>query len=214
LRQKGKTIIAFVGVMGFQDGVDYLLRALHHLLHDLGRKDFFCVLIGKGDAWSDLKALATQLNLDEYVRFTGRVSDDDLLRYLSASDICVDPDPSNAFNDRSTMLKMIEYAALGKPIVAFDLPEHRCTAQLAALYVPPNNELAFAQALAQLMDDPVRRKAMGAFGRRRFETVLAWRFSIPALLDAYRRLLPLPDATRDSRPKGAAPSLFPANSDP
>jgi len=192
LRERGKTIIGFVGVMGFQDGVDYLLRALHVLLRDFGRRDFFCVLIGTGDAWPILRALARQLALDEHVWFTGRVSDDELLRYLSASDICVDPDPSNPFNDRSTMLKMMEYMALAKPIVAFDLPEHRFTAQQAAAYVAPNDERAFAQALSQLMDDPLRRDVMGAFGRRRIETTLAWRFAVPNLLDAYWRVLPLP----------------------
>ena len=168
LRQRGRTIIGYVGVMGFQDGVDYLMRALHHLVHDLGRTDILCVLIGGfGSAQPGLKQLATQLGLDDYVWFTGLVSDTDLQRYLASADICVDPDPSNPFNDRSSMTKMPEYMARGRPIVAFDLPEHRFTAQAAAIYVRPNNELEFARALAQLMDDPVRRQTMGALGRRR-----------------------------------------------
>jgi glycosyltransferase involved in cell wall biosynthesis len=196
LRQKGKTIIGYVGVMGFQDGVDYLLRALHYLVHDLRRTDIYCVLIGGGDAWTASKALARQLGLEEYVRFTGQMSNDDLLPYLSAADICVDPDPSNPYNDRSTMVKMMEYMALGKPIVAFDLPEHRFTAQQAAVYATPNDERAFALALAQLMDDPLRRVALAAFGRRRIKTQLAWDFSIPNLLAAYRAVLPAPTASR------------------
>ena len=190
LRRKGKTIIGYVGVMGFQDGVDYLLRALRHLVHDLDRTDFYCVIIGVGDAWPSLKSLASQLGLDAYVWFTGRVSDADLVRYLSSADICVDPDPSNEFNDRCTMIKMMEYMALGKPIVAFDLPEHRFTAQSAALYVPPNDELEFAQVLAELMDDPARRQEMGALGRRRVESELAWHYSAQNLLAVYRSLLP------------------------
>jgi glycosyltransferase involved in cell wall biosynthesis len=190
LRKKANTIIGFVGVMGFQDGVDYLLRALHHLLHNLGRNDFYCVLMGNGDAWESLKALAQELRLDDYVWFPGQVLGDEKFRYLSAADICVDPDPSNAYNDRSTMIKMMEYMAFAKPIVAFDLPEHRVTAKQAAMYVTPNDEHAFALALAQLMDDPVRRKIMGAFGRHRIETELAWRFSVSNLLDVYRKVLP------------------------
>lgn len=190
LRKKANTIIGFVGVMGFQDGVDYLLRALGHLLRDLGRSDFYCVLIGDGDAWASLRTLARQLCLEEYVCFTGTMHGDDLLRYLSAADICVDPDPANAYNDRSTMIKMMEYMALEKPIVAFDLPEHRVTAQQAAVYVAPNDERAFAAALAGLMDDAALRKAMGAFGRHRIETKLAWQYSVPFLLEAYRKILP------------------------
>src|SRR5688572_11501548 len=103
--------------MGFQDGVFYLLRPLHHLSHDRGRTDFFCVIVGKGDALSGLQALARQLGLGEYVWFTGWVPDADYVRFLSTADICVDPDPSNPFNDRSTMNKLMEYMALGKPVV-------------------------------------------------------------------------------------------------
>lgn len=188
LRAKADTIIGYVGEMGVQDGIDYLLRALVHLVQDLGRTDFFCVIIGTGEAWDSLRKLNTQLGLDDYVWFTGRVSDADLIRYLSTADICVDPDPSNPFNDRCTMIKMTEYMALGKPIVAFDLPEHRFTAQAGALYVRPNDELEFARALAKLMDDPDCRHTMGSFGRRRIETELAWCYSVPHLLKAYRSL--------------------------
>jgi glycosyltransferase involved in cell wall biosynthesis len=190
LCSKAKTIIGFVGVMGFQDGVDYLLRALHHLLHGLGRSDFYCVLMGDGDAFASLKALAQQLCLEDYVWFTGQVHGDELARYLSATDICVDPDPSNAYNDRSTMIKMMEYMAFEKPIVAFDLPEHRVTAQQAAVYITPNDELAFATEVARLMDDASRRKILGLSGRRRIETKLAWRYSVLNLLDAYAKVLP------------------------
>lgn len=200
LRLKAKTIIGYVGAMGVQDGIDYLLRALRHLVYDLGRSDFFCVMIGRGDAQANLKQLTTQLGLDDHVWFTGWVSDADLLRYLSTADICVDPDPSNPFNDRCTMIKMTEYMALGKPIVAFDLPEHRFTAREAALYVRPNDELEFARALVQLMDDPEQRQVMGSFGRRRVETELAWCYSVPALLSVYRKLLPEPH--EDARPTG------------
>jgi glycosyltransferase involved in cell wall biosynthesis len=188
-RPPGKTIIGYVGAMGFQDGVDYLLRALHHLVHDLGRTDFFCILIGTGHALANLKALAIQLHLDAYVRFCGFVSDADLVRYLSNADICVDPDPSNPFNDHSTMIKMMEYMALGKPIVAFDLPEHRFTAQDAATYACPNDEMDFARHIAALMDDPERRRRMGQRGRERVETELAWTYQEKHLLEAYRALI-------------------------
>lgn len=195
LRQMGKTIIGYVGVMGFQDGVDYLLRALHHLVFDLGRTDLYCVLVGGGAASANLKVLVRGLDLEGYVCFTGYLFGDDLLRCLSAADICVDPDPSNPYNDRSTMIKMMEYMALGKPIVAFDLPEHRFTAQQSAIYVTPSDERAFARALAQLADDPLQREAIGAVGRRRIESDLASHFAIPSLLEAYRKILPSPVGT-------------------
>src|SRR3989442_2371725 len=206
LRARAKTIIGYAGVMGFQDGVDYLLRALRHLRDDLGRSDFLCVIVGKGDARAGLQVLARPLGLDRQVWFTGWVPDAEYRRYLSSADICVDPDPSNPFTDRATMLKMAEYMALGKPIVAFDLPEHRVTAQEAALYVRPNDELAFARAIAELIDDPERRRAMGQLGRRRVETELARRYSVPSLLRAYRAVLPRGPAVGLAYPPEQAPS--------
>jgi glycosyltransferase involved in cell wall biosynthesis len=207
LEEMGKTIIGYVGVMGFQDGVDYLVRALHHLVYGLGRRDFYCILVGGGDAWLDLKAQAHELGLDEYVRFTGFVFGDGLRRYLSASDICVDSAPSSPYSDRSTMFKIMEYMSLQKPIVAFDLPEHRFTAQHAAVYVPPNDERAFAQALAELMDDPRRRVALGVFGRRRIKTQLAWDYSVPNLLRVYRLVLPAASQSRREIPQEARTAL-------
>ena len=192
LRQRGRTIIGYLGAMAVQDGVDYLLRALRHLIHDLGRTDFFCVVIGPEDKTAGLEALITDLGLEKYVWRTGYIPHADLVRYLSTADICVDPDPSNPFNDRCTMTKMMVYMALGRPIVAFDLPEHRFSAQQAALYVKPNDELEFARALTELMDDAERRKTMGSFGRHRVESALAWSFSVPPLLEVYRKVTTAP----------------------
>jgi glycosyltransferase involved in cell wall biosynthesis len=188
LRQKADTILGYVGRLGPQDGVDYLLRALHHLIYDLNNRAVFCVVVGKGDMLAELKALAKELQIEEYVWFTDWIPDEDLIRYLSTVDICVDPDPSNSFNDRSTMIKMMEYMALGKPIVAFDLPEHRVTAQDAAVYARPNDELDYARQIAELMDDPERRSRMGQMGRERIETELSWQYQEKHLLAAYEVL--------------------------
>jgi glycosyltransferase involved in cell wall biosynthesis len=190
LRQMGKTIIGYVGVLGVQDGVDYLLRALNYLLRGLGRDGFYCVIVGFGDALEDLKSLAQQLALQDHVRFTGPIFGEGLRRLLAAADICVDSSPANPYTERSTMFKIMEYMSLGKPIVAFDLPEHRFTAREAAVYVIPNDERAFARALAQLMDDPHRRMALGATGSGRIKTQLAWDYSVPNLLSVYRAVLP------------------------
>jgi len=188
LQQKASTILGYVGSMAPHDGVDYLLRALHHLIYDLDRRDVYCVIIGQGSMLPELKALAKKLHIEEYIWFTGWIPDEDLIRFLSTADICVDPDPSNPFTDRSTMTKMMEYMALGKPIVAFDLPEHRATAQSAAAYARPNSELDFAQKIAALIDNPGRRRQMGQIGRKRLETELAWKYQEKHLLEAYASL--------------------------
>ena len=113
------------------------------------------------------RALAKTLGLENHVWFTGFIPDADMIRYLSTADICLDPNPSSPLNDVSTWIKVMEYMALGKPVVSFDLKETRTSAGDAAVYVPPNDEAAFAKAVAALMDDADRRQKMGAIGRRR-----------------------------------------------
>lgn len=189
LLAKGRHLLGYIGAMNPQDGVDYLLRALAHLAYGLGRRDFFCILIGPGDCVAELKALASRLGLDEFVHFTGFIPDEQVFRYLSTVDVCVDPDPSSPLNDRSTWIKIMEFMALGKPIVCFDLKETRFSAQGAALYVPPNDVRAFAQAIARLCDEPALRERMGRLGRERVERELEWRHSRANLLRAYGQLV-------------------------
>lgn len=189
LRPPGKTVIAYVGQMGAHDGVDHLLRALRFLIFDLGRADVCCWLVGGGSAWEEMRALAARLSLGGHVHFTGWVPHGDVARYLASADICVAPEPSNPYNDRSTAIKLMEYMAQGKPIVAFDLPEHRFSARGAARYAAPNDDAALARAIAELIDDPAARAAQGALGRERAAGALAWRYSEPHLLRAYAALL-------------------------
>lgn len=187
LRERAATIIAYVGSIGVQDGMDYLLRALRKLIDDLGREDFYVVVIGGGDALQASKTLASELGLNEHVWFTGIIpfNDERLMHYLSTADIFVEPSPSNAYTERSTAIKVMEYMALARPIVAFDLREHRFTAQGAALYARPNDELDFSLNISQLMDDSELRREMGACGRERIVAQLAWHHQAQHLLDAY-----------------------------
>jgi len=189
LRAMNKCILGYVGALNPQDGVDYLLRALRDLRYKLDRKDFYCVVMGSGDSLEELRAMAKSLQLDDYVELPGYVSDEDLMSNLSATDICVDPDPSSPLNDVSTWIKIMEYMAMGKPIVTFDLKETHWSAQDAAIYVKPNNELEFAEAIAKLMDRPDLRAQMGEFGRQRVQRELKWDVVGQNLLQAYGKLL-------------------------
>ncbi len=189
LRRMNKSILCYVGSLNPQDGVDYLLRSLRHLLHALKRSDFHCVIMGTGDSLQDLRDLAGNLQLDGCVELTGFVSDEDLQANLAAADICVDPDPSSPLNDVSTWIKVMEYMASAKPIVAFDLKETRFSARDAAVYVEPNKEAEFAKAIVQLMEQPELRKQMWSYGRRRVEDELQWNTVGKNLLTAYETLM-------------------------
>jgi glycosyltransferase involved in cell wall biosynthesis len=189
LKGMNKSILCYVGSLNPQDGVDYLLRSLRHLVHDLKRSDFHCVIMGTGDSLNDLRDLADELQLNGCVDLRGFVSDEELQANLAAADICVDPDPSSPLNDVSTWIKVMEYMAYAKPIVAFDLKETRFSAGEAAIYVQPNKEAEFAQAIVELMGQPELRKKMGALGCRRVEEELQWNKVGRNLLAAYETLL-------------------------
>ena len=188
LRRGYDHLLVYLGVMGPQDGVDLALRALDHIVHVRGRTDVALTLIGDGDAGAELRRLATELGLDGYVEFTGRAPDELVARLLSTADIGLSPDPKNPLNDVSTMNKTMEYMAFELPVVAFDLVETRVSAADAAVYAEPNRVNDFAETILELLADEVRRKQMGALGRRRVEDVLAWRHQIPQYVGVYDRL--------------------------
>ncbi|CAL9335950.1 glycosyltransferase family 4 protein [Streptomyces sp. enrichment culture] len=184
--KRGKPhLLCYLGVMGPQDGVDYALRALAKLRDEIGRSDWHAVFVGAGDAFDAMVELSRRLGLTEQVQFTGRVPDADLVRYLSTADVCLSPDPRNPLNDVSTMNKVLEYMAMGRPIVSFDLKEARVSAGEAAVYAPANDESEFARLVALLLDDPEQRARMGKIGQERIGGPLSWRNSQASLLAAY-----------------------------
>lgn len=188
LKKGRQFLVGYVGVMGKQEGIDLLLQAVRHMVHTMGRQDVQFGLVGGGTSLDDMKELAAQMGVADYVTFTGRVPDADMLAMLNTADVCVNPDVANDMNDKSTMNKIMEYMALGKPIVQFDLTEGRHSAQEASLYAKRNSPEDMAECIVRLLDDPVKRSEMGAYGRHRVVNELEWRFEVPRLLAAYDRL--------------------------
>ncbi len=188
LRRGRRYLVGYVGVMGRQEGIDLLLRAVREIVHVRGRTDVHFALVGGGTSLEEMKAMARDLAVDDYVSFTGRVPDAELLAVLNTADVCVNPDVANEMNDKSTMNKIMEYMSLGKPIVQFDLTEGRFSARDASLYARKNDPADLAAKILELLDDPEKRARMGAFGRRRVEQELEWRHEIPKLLAAYEAL--------------------------
>jgi len=195
---RARHLVGYIGTMGPQDGVDHWLRAVREIVVTLGRHDFLAVLIGSGDAAPALHALARELGIERHVWFTGRIPDLEARTLLSTVAVCVQPDPLNPLNDKSTMNKVMEYMALGKPLVAFDLTETRESAGDCARYARPNDELDFARQVVALLDDPETCARLGRMGQERVAQQLAWEHSVPQLLRAYAEGL-------GARP-GAAPT--------
>lgn len=188
LKRGRRYLVGYVGVMGRQEGIDGLLTAVHHIVHELGRRDIHFGLVGGGTELAALRKVAEQLQVADYVTFTGRVPDAELLAMLNTADVCVNPDVANDMNDKSTMNKIMEYMALGKPIVQFDLTEGRVSAQDASLYAQRNDPIDLARKLVALLDDEPLRRQMGQLGLERVKSVLAWEHEAPRLLAAYEEL--------------------------
>ncbi|WEZ86117.1 glycosyltransferase family 4 protein (plasmid) [Rhizobium sp. 32-5/1] len=190
LRNGRDFLVGYVGVMGDQEGIDLLLDAVRHLVFDRGRTDIQFILVGGGSSLPALEALSKNMGLTEYVTFTGRAPDGLLFEALSTADICVNPDRVNPMNDKSTMNKILEYMAIGKPIVQFDVTEGRFSAGAASLYAKANDPIDFAEKIIELLADPALRATMGAFGRERVETQMAWTYEVPNLIAAYKNVQP------------------------
>lgn len=184
--KRGKRfMVGYLGVIGQQEGIEYLLEAARYLRDEKGRDDIFWGIVGGGPHLEALRRKSEEMGLQDIVEFTGRVSDEKMLDYLNTADVCVNPDEYNAMNDKSTMNKVLEYMALGKPIVQFDLTEGRYSAQDASLYAERNNARDMADKIVMLLDDPERREKMAAIGRERILNELSWAHTSRALISAY-----------------------------
>ncbi|ACL60709.1 glycosyltransferase family 4 protein [Methylobacterium nodulans] len=200
-RKGRRFLVGYVGVIGQQEGIDLLLEAVRHIVAERGRTDVQFVIVGGGPALAEMQEASAALKVSDYVTFTGRVPDETLFSALSTADVCVNPDRPNAMNDKSTMNKIMEYMALGKPIVQFDLTEGRVSAGEASLYARNTEPSDFGEKILDLLADPERRAAMGAFGRRRVHEELAWPYEEPKLLAAYEQLFAgAPARVEDSAP--------------
>ena len=178
-------MVGYVGVIGQQEGIEYILQAAQYTKQH--ENNVFWGIVGGGPHWEALKKQASDMGLDDCVEFTGRVDDETMLRYLNTADVCVNSDTYNAMNDKSTMNKVLEYMALGKPIVQFDLTEGRFSAQEASLYAKRNDAVDMAQKIQELLQDPEKRAHMGAYGRNRILNELSWEKTSKALLEGYEK---------------------------
>jgi glycosyltransferase involved in cell wall biosynthesis len=177
LKQGFPYMACYVGVMGPEDGILELLDVIRYLVIEKGRRDILFALVGDGAVRPQTLAQLKAWGIDDVVHMPGLIRDRFLLRqYLCTADVCLSPEPFTPLNAHSTFIKVGEYMAMGKPILAFDLKESRCTAGDAALFVELGDIPAFGDALAGLMDDPARRAEMGRCGRERIVNGLGWEY--------------------------------------
>lgn len=188
LKKGRKYLVGYLGVMGKQEGLQYLVEACQHIVREKKRQDIHFICVGDGTELENIKNYTKQKQVSDYFTFTGRLPDEKVMKVLSTADICVNPDEYNVMNDKSTMNKIMEYMALARPIVQFDLTEGRFSAQEASLYAKCNNSVDLAEKIVYLLDHPERREQMGKFGYNRIKNKLQWKFEREKLYRAYRHL--------------------------
>jgi glycosyltransferase involved in cell wall biosynthesis len=169
--------------MGRQDGVDHALAALATLRAARG-EDWHAVFVGDGEVRARMSEFAGELGISHLVEFPGWQDEREVRRWLSSADVCLAPDPPSPLNDLSTMAKVPEYMAMGRPTASYDLAETRVSAGPAALYAVSPDPPALADCIDRLLEDPERRRRMGELARERI-TQISWEQSARALLDAY-----------------------------
>jgi len=194
-------MVGYVGVISQSEGLDLLLESIDYIARKRKRNDIQFVVVGRGPDLQSIVALAEKMRLSDRVTSAGRVDDATLFEILSTADVCVNPDRVTKMNDISTMNKIMEYMALGKPIVQFDVTEGRYSAQQASLYAAPNDPIDFGDKILELIDDPDQRMRMSEFGRRRLQDVLAWHHQAPRLRQAYDKLFALGSSQSSTRPR-------------
>ncbi len=186
--KKGKSfLIGYVGVIGESEGLDLLIEAAVNLRKK--RDDVQYAIVGSGIHLNQIILEAKKAGVDDIFDFYGRVTDDDLLAILNTADVCVNPDRPSAMNNMSTMNKIMEYMALKKPIVQFDLAEGRFSAEEASLYVTHNNTIEFAEKISLLLDNEPTRLQMGEYGYNRVKYDLSWEVESQKLIDFYTNVL-------------------------
>jgi len=184
--KKGKKyLLGYLGVIGEQEGIDLLLESMLQIVKI--RQDVQLAIVGGGSDLELLKKLSKEKGLETYVDFYGRVSDQMLLDVLNTADVCVNPDKPTEMNNLSTMNKIMEYMALKKPIVQYDLKEGRFSANEASLYAKDTTD--FANKIMQLLNDAEKRTEMGTFGYNRVLNELSWEFESEKLISFYDNLL-------------------------
>lgn len=181
--------IVYVGFMGPQDGLPLLIEAIDHIVKREKRQDTRFVLVGGGSELPRLRSLVRARGLESFVSFTGQVPYEDVAKHLSMADIGVAPDPKTPMNDKSTMIKILEYMAYGLPVVLFDLEEGRRIAGSAALYASPNDPVDFANQITKLLNSERLRRELGTCGRAQVEHRLNWDSEKVILLEAYEAAL-------------------------
>lgn len=158
-------IVVYTGLTFAYRGIDTLLRAFARIRNQLPTA-LLVLAGGRNRERQDLATLARELGIHETIRLPGQVPGAEVARYLAAADCLVVPRTVSGLN--ASPLKLFEYAAMERPIVAVDSPALvEVLGADGALYVPVGDEAALARALRKIAGEPAEAARMAARARDR-----------------------------------------------
>jgi glycosyltransferase involved in cell wall biosynthesis len=177
----GCKVVVYLGLLAEYQGLDLLLQAAVHLLKACS--DVHFLIMGFPNV-EHYRKMAGRLGLAEHVTFTGRIPYEEAPSYLALGDVAVAPKISATEGSG----KLLNYMAMGLPVVAFDTPVSREYLGKQGVYVPLKDTLALAEALEALLDDPSRSIALAQQLRERAIHYYLWPEAGEKILQVYQEV--------------------------
>lgn len=148
------------------------------------------LIIGDGTARENIEELVKEKGLEDYFIFHGaEYNRNKLYRLLYETEACVDPLTYNEETKIGTAIKIMEYMAVGKPIVQYNIGEGMVTAGESSIYIRNNDKIAFGDAIIELLKNKKKRDVMGKIGRKRIEEKFQWAVQEKKLINLYYKVM-------------------------
>lgn len=189
-RKSKEHLVGYVGIIDNQDNLDELVLTVDYIVNKRNYHDFKMLIIGDGTARESIEELVKEKGLEDYFIFHGaEYNRNKLYRLLYETEVCVDPLTYNEETKILTAIKIMEYMAVGKPIVQYNIGEGMVTAGESSIYIRNNDKIAFGDAIIELLKNKKKRDVMGKIGRKRIEEKFQWAVQEKKLINLYYKVM-------------------------
>lgn len=179
-------LVLYIGQLHGAQYIDLFIKAANIILHRI--PDVVFMIVGEGFMEKYLRGLACELGIEQRVVFTGSVAHHKIPYFIAAADVCVAPFKDTPVTRCKSPLKIVEYLACGKAIVASNVGETRRMLGGAGILVEPNNFYSLADGIIKVLRDERLRTNLSRFSRQRVEKTYNWNKTASSLLKAYEDL--------------------------
>jgi len=178
-------LVLYIGQLHGAQHIDLFIKAANEVLHI--NPNVFFMIVGEGFMEGGLRKLTHDLGISDNIIFTGAVTHQRIPEFIAAADVCVASFRDTPVTRCKSPLKIVEYLASGKAIVASNVAEVRRMLGGAGLLVNPGNFYDLADGIVRLLGDRTLRDCLGKFARRRAERRYNWAVTTSSLISAYNK---------------------------